>query len=186
MLILLLRFRLHRMLVFKCCCSLEPGCCSLTCVFCVCSCRWRCTAPSRPASSPEPGVVSTAWTSLTGSGSPSTPSTSGPSGSTCRSVRPQKFLLLFQFFFKRVYFFWCIFPSGGSGGGPAPLQEPGGVFPAASQTRRAAALLFYLSGNSLNILRSKPSDQSAIVMSPTRWVWLRFPQPTGGSSILVG
>lgn len=96
---------------------------------------------------------------------------------------------LISVFKKRVchiFFSGVFFPSGGSGGGPAPLQEPGGIFPAASQTRREAALLLFLSGNPLNVLRSKHSDKRSSVMSLTRWVWLRSPQPTEGSSILVG
>ncbi|XP_017158811.1 phosphatidylserine decarboxylase proenzyme, mitochondrial isoform X4 [Poecilia reticulata] len=45
---------------------------------------WRFTGPSRPASCPGPGAGSTDWTYPPGSANPSTPSTSGRSGSTCR------------------------------------------------------------------------------------------------------
>lgn len=75
---------------------------------CVCCCRWRCTAPSQRASSPGPGAGSMAWTSLTGSGSPSTPCTSGPLGSTCRSTAGSMILRL-SFQSKRLWECFLLF-----------------------------------------------------------------------------
>lgn len=59
-------------------------------------------------------------------------------------------LYRFAFFLiwvKSLWLFSHAWPTGGSSGGLASLQESGRIFPAPPQTCRTAALFFFLSGN---------------------------------------